>query len=149
MLRILNIGDSTSSLETLEKIKNNDYSPFEVRIQNSHIVELNKEIGMKVFKNNMLFINSKTLWEIMHPIGGKGKHHYHGLTPNNILEALKTMRHSKDVNLSYDGRYIIISLAKDVNEKYLAIIVDPNGTTKDSRNKRVARIVTIYPQKKK
>ena len=149
MLRILNIGDTTSSLETLEKIKNNDYSPFEVRIQNSHIIELNKEIGIKVFKNNTLFINSKTLWEIMHPIGGKGKHHYHGLTPSNILEALKTMRHSKDVSLSYDGRYIIISLAKDVNDKFLAIIVDPNGTTKDNGTKRVSRIVTIYPQKKK
>ena len=149
MLRILNIGDNVSSLDTLTKIKNNDYMPFEVRIQNSHIVELNKEIGIKVFKNNILYINSKTLWEIMHPIGGKGKHHYHGLTPKNVLEALKTMRHSKNVSLSYDGRYIIISLARDINNKYLAIIVDPNGTTKGVGNKRVSRIITIYPQNKK
>ena len=149
MKKIINIGDQTSALKTITEIKDNDYVPFDIEIKNSHILVLNKIIGLKIFRNNKLFISSKTLHEIMGPIGGRGKHHFHGLTPNEILNTLKQIRFSKEINVSYDGRYVIITLATNSENIPLAVIVEPNGSIHNNRKIAVTRIVTIYPQKKK
>ena len=149
MNRIINIGEQESALQTITDIKENDYVPFDVEIKNSHILVLNKVLGIKVFRNNKLFVGSKTLQEIMGPVGGRGKHHFHGLTPDEILNTLKQIRFSKDINVSYDGRYVIITLATNKEGVPLAVIVEPNGSIHNNRKAIVTRIVTIYPQKKK
>lgn len=149
MKKIINIGDQESAIQSITDIKENDYVPFDVEIKNSHILALNKVIGAKIFRNNKLFVSSKTLHEIMGPIGGKGKHHFHGLTPNEILDALKQIRFSKEINLSYDGRFVIITLATNNDGVPLAVVVEPNGSIHNNRQFVVTRIVTIYPQKKK
>ena len=47
-------------------------------------MDLNEKIGFVIFKNNSLYINSHSLWELMQPIGGKGGHHYHELIDAGI-----------------------------------------------------------------
>ena len=149
MKLLLNIGNPNYSLKVLTRIKENVYAPFDVKITNSHIRNLNKHIGYEAFKKETLYVSSKTLWEIMRPIGGKGKHHYHGLAPQDILSALSEIKNSNDVRISYDGRYVVITLAKTEFGIPIAIILTPHGNIIGDTNTDVARIITIYPFNKK
>ncbi len=148
MNQTINVGKKESTLSILTRIKNNDYVPFDIRITNSHITKLNAIIGRKIFKKDVLYVNSKTLWEIMQPIGGIGRHHYHNLSPNDIYNALVTLRESKEIVPSYNGRYLIITLAT-YNGVSLAIVVDPNGTINGKNGLAIIKIITIYPYDKK
>ena len=104
MNQTINIGNKDATLLFLTNLKNSKYQLTDIRLNNTHISDLNAVLGRKVFKNDVVFISSRTLWEVMQPIGGSGKHNYHGLTPENVYEAISTMRHSKNVTLSYDNR---------------------------------------------
>lgn len=86
-------------------------------------------------------------WEVMQPLGGKGKHHYHNLSPENVYEALSTMRYSNNVTISYDNRYVIVTLATIAGGISIAAIVTPEGHTKQLNKKNVIRIITMYPIK--
>ena len=147
MNKIINVGHKESALALLQLIKENDYVPFDIRITNSHITELNKVIGKTVFRKDALYISSKTLWEIMQPLGGMGRHHYHNLCPEDIYNAFATLKDSHDVIPSYDGRYLIITLAT-YNNVPLAIVVDPNGTLNGRNGLAIIKVITIYPHNK-
>ena len=88
------------------------------------------------------------LLEIMQPLGEKGSHHYHNLTPEIVYEALSTMRYSESVTLSYDNRYVIITLATIADGINIATIVSPSGKTKELGDRNVIRIITMYPHDK-
>ena len=111
-----------------------------------HETVLNKIIGKKIFKKDSLYISTNTLWELMQPIGGKGKHNYHGLTPKEIYDALRTMRHSKDITLSYDRRYLIVTLATILDGANLIAIVKPDCKLQNEPG-TIIKIITIYPMK--
>ena len=150
MNRIINLGKVDSALKEIETIKNNDYVPFDIRIINSHLLDLNNIIGMKVFKKDALYVNSRTLWEIMQPIGGRGKHHYHELSPKEILEALLKMKNALEVVPSYDNRYLIITLATISNGTNIAIVLEKDAQIiKDGKKHLVTKVVTMYPKLKK
>ena len=123
MFKIINLGKRELAIKAITEIKQNNYVPFDVEIRNSHITELNKIIGKKVFKTNSLYVGSQTLWEIMQEIGGKGKHHHHGLSSIDVYNALSTIRFSKEINISYDNRYLIVTLATTFENVNIAIIV--------------------------
>ena len=146
---ILNIGDKESCLKMLIQFKENKYVPFYVRITNSNIRELNNVIGRNVFKKDALYINSLSLWEIMQPIGDKGKHHYHGLTPEDVYNALSRLQYSKEVYTSCEDRYVVITdvvITKDVK---LVVILTPNALLYKERIDNVVVIITIYPSDRK
>ena len=149
MFKIVNVGNQDSAIKVLTEIRDNNYVPFDVRITNSHITDLNSVLGKKVFRKDALYVGSDTLWEIMQPIGNKGKHNYHGLTPQNIFDALSTMKSSKEVDVSYDNRYLIVTLATVFDDINLVIIVTPKGYLKNNPKTVVNRIITIYPNNKK
>ena len=148
MFKIINLGNQESAIQVLTDIKNKQYSPFDVRITNSHITSLNLIIGKKVFRKDTLYVGSDTLWELMQPIGNKGKHNYHGLTPQNIFDALVTMKQSTEIELSYGNRYLIVTLATIFDDINLIVIVTPEGYLKNETKTIVNRIITIYPKKK-
>lgn len=149
MNKILNIGNKKSSIELIQIIKEKNYSSFDIKITNCHITELNKVIGKKVFKNDVLYINARTLWEIMQPIGGKGKHHYHNLSPEEIYDILMQAKNSKEIFASHDGRYLVITLSSLINQSKYALILEPNGHSKNSYIASVIRVITMYPYNKK
>ena len=103
---------------------------MDLKIVNTHIRDLNKVLNRNIFKKDALFIHCESLWEIMQPIGKKEKHNYHGLSPEKIYEALSTMRYSKDIIISYDDRYLILTLATVFNDVNIAVIITPKGNTK-------------------
>ena len=148
MIKNINLGNRESALEMLYHLKQNKYDSLDVRIRNSHIKELNTKLGRNVFKNDVVYANALMFWEIMQPLGGRGKHHYHGLSPENVYEALSTMRYSENVILSYDNRYVIVTLATIANGISIAAIVTPEGHAKELVNRNVIKIITIYPSEK-
>ena len=148
MIKNINLGNKKSAIESLTQLKENKYENLEIRLFNTHITDLNKVLEKKVFKNDVVYANAIMFWEIMQPLGGKGKHHYHSLSPENVYMALSTMRYSKNVKLSYDNRYVIVTLATIVNGVGIAAIVTPNGHAKRFANRDVVKIITIYPCEK-
>ena len=150
MFKFINLGNEKATVEELTSIKNNQKpANYDIRIHNSHIIELNAVIGRKIFKKDALYIGSETLWEIMQDVGEKGKHHYHGLSPQDIYNALNTIKYSKDVTLSYDNRYVIVTLASVFNGANLVVIVAPGSSLINDYNADIIKIITIYPHNKK
>ena len=144
MQNIINLGNRKTAIMILEFFSLKKMS-VDIKIINTHIKELNKILKRKIFKKDSLFINAESLWEIMQPIGNKGKHNYHGLSPEKIYDALSTIRFSKDIIVSYDDRYLILTLATVFKEVNIAVIVTPKGNVKSSHQKEINRIITIYP----
>lgn len=149
MLNFIKVGKEKSAIKNLEQIKNDKKRIQDIRIINNHITRLNKVIGKKVFKKDALYISSETLWEIMQPLGWKGKHNYHNLTPIDIYNALRTLKDSKDISVSYDNRYVIVTLATIYDDASLVVIVSPNCLLNIYPGTEVTKVITIYPMKKK
>ena len=149
MLNFINLGKEKSAIKNIEQIKNNKKRFQVIRIINSHITRLNKVIGKKVFKKDALYISAETLWEIMQPLGGKGKHNYHNLSPVDIYNALRTLKDSKDISISYDNRYVIVTLATIFDEANIVVVVSPNDFLNAHPNVEITKVITIYPIKKK
>ena len=148
MQRTINLGDEKTSKDYLELLRTKRYVPFDIRIVNSHITLLNEVIGKKIFKRDALYINSDTLWEIMQPLGGRGKHHFHNLSPTNIYDALHSIKDSKEVIVSYDNRYVIVTLSTFNESTNIAVVVTTNALLNSGKTK-VLKIITLYPQDKK
>ena len=145
---ILNVGDKESCLKTLIQFKENKYVPFYVRITNSNIKELNNVIGRNVFKKDAVYISTLTLWEIMQPTGKKGSHNYHGLTPEDVYNALSRIQYSQNVYSSFDDRYVVITDVFVSEEVKLIVIVSSDTTVIAQELNNIISIITIYPSDK-
>ena len=146
MNKIINVGNCESALEVLRTIKENEYVPFDIRITNSHINMINELTGRKIFKNNSLYIESYTLWEIMQPLGGKGNHNYHELTEDDIYNALYSIRNPRSVFVAKEGRFAIISSELSHFNLPMLIVIEVGVSTKEKINANINKIVTIYPK---
>lgn len=149
MKRYLNLVNKEMCISILEDIRDSNYVPFYLKITNSHIKDLNKVIGRNAFRKDAVYINSESLWEIMHPVGGECGHHYHGLTPDEVYTSLTRIRYSSDVKLSHDGRYIVMTDVSKSIGVFLVVILDPNGYLKTEMIEKIIVVVTIYPKDKK
>ena len=149
MNHYLNLANKDTCIALLEEIRDNDYVPFYLRITNSHIKDLNAVIGRNVFRKDAVYVNSQSLWEIMQPVGGEGGHHYHGLTPEQVYNALSRMRYSKEIRLSHDGRYIVTTDISHSTNVFLVVILDPDGYLKTEMIEKIIVVVSIYPKDKK
>ena len=149
MNRYLNLANKDVCIALLEEIRDNDYVPFYLRITNSHIKDLNLVIGRNVFRKDAVYVNSQSLWEIMQPVGGKGSHHYHGLTPKQIYNALTHIRYSQNVIVSYDQKYVIITDIDVSDKASLVVVVKPDGYLVKEDQRDVVIVISVYPKDKK
>ncbi len=149
IFNLINLGDEESAIRVLTSIKNKKNGNYDVRILNSHITDLNIVIGKRVFKKDTLYVNYETLWEIMQPLGKKRKHNHHNLLPEEVYKALRTMKDSKDISVSYDDRYVIVTLATILDGANLTVIVSPKSSLKNDIKAEIIKVITIYPVKKK
>lgn len=150
MNNYLNLGNKTFVLKILIDLNKKKPNNYDIRITNSHITNLNNVIGRKVFKKDALYVSSETLWEIMQPLEVEGKHHHtHELSPEEIYNALSTLKDSKEISVSYDNRFVIVTLATIYDGANLVIIVAPDSPLINDANANIIKIITIYPDKKK
>ena len=149
MNHYLNLANKDVCIALLEEIRDNDYVPFYLRIANSHIKDLNAVIGRNVFRKDAVYVNSQSLWEIMQPVGGEGGHHYHGLSPDQVYNALSRIRYSQNVIVSYDQKYVVITDVDVSDNACLVVVVKPDGYLIKEDQKDVVIVISVYPKDKK
>ena len=143
---IINLGEKESSITTLEQLGNNKYVPFDVQVTNSHIKDLNQLVKRKIFKNNLLYISSQTIYELMQPAGGKGEHNYHGLTAEDIYIALTSIKDPKCVFITKQERYATISIELSHFDLPLMLVIETEANLIENKTSSVNKVVTIYPK---
>ena len=148
MIKAINLSNKIESIEALNIFKSRKGNSRYIRIINSNIKELNKVIGRKVFKKDTVFIRSSTLWEIMQPVGGRGEHHYHGLAPEDVYNALSRLQYSKQVTISNDDRFVVITDVEISKKIFLIVVIKANSYLFKLDMKKVVVIITIYPKDK-
>lgn len=146
MIKFINIGNEKSAIKTLKQLKDNDYVPFDVKITNSHIMNLNQITQQNIFRKDVLYINSKTVWEIMQPQGGKGNHNYHGLTEKDVLLALSSFKDPYAVFVSKDLRFSIVSVKSSHFGLPLMTVIETDASLIVDAKAKINKVVTIYPK---
>ena len=141
---ILNVSNKESSIELLERLSDKDYVPFDVEITNSHIIELNELTGRKLFSKSSLYINSKTLYDIMQPAGKSKSHNFHGLTPEDVFMSLASIKDPKYVFVTKFERYAIVSIELSHFDYPLMMVVEKGAGLQNDTEARVNKIITIY-----
>lgn len=147
MVKNINIALKEKSLKAFEMIKNNALNGAnEIRITNVHLKQINKTSIYKPFKKNDLFVDSSTLYDAMQPVGGTGRHHYHGLKIEEIYDAILSFKKAKGLLPSYGNRYVILTtVIASCGYKIIAII-DTCAPLMNDRNANINKLITLYPK---
>ena len=143
---IINLGNKTFALLVLEELKENDYVPFDVEITNSNIKELNELTGKKLFSKSSLYINSKTLYDIMQPEGKSDNHNFHGLTPEDVYMSMVSIKDPKCVFITKYERYAIVSIELSHFDYPLMVVIEKGAGFLLNVNANINKIITIYPK---
>ena len=145
MRRKINIGNKKQACLDLKQYKNKHYDSVDIEFTNVHLLKLNDLVGFKLFDKNSLFARSSMLWEAMQPIGDRGRHNYHGLKPNEIIDALSHLISPILIYESHDDRYAIVVISNN-NYKYIMMIFELNAGLENDRDANINKLVTIYPK---
>ena len=108
MTKNINIQNKKETLFELQRLKEKQYD-YDVKFTNVHLREINALVNMNLFSKNDLFVESNTLWDLMQPLGNSRKHHFHELSPEDILESLNSITTPYCVLKNDKGRIEIIS----------------------------------------
>ena len=143
MNTIINIY-SKKAKTYIKEFKEKEYQ-IDVRFKNVHLLSLNEIIGFHLFIKNDLFVGGKTLYDLMQPEKGKDQHNFHGLIPEDILEALKNIKTPYSIFESDDGRISIVSSIISHFGHPLAVIIELNAGLKGNTEANVNKLVTMFP----
>ena len=142
---IINIKNK-KALKTLDYFREKKMANVDIKFENVHLKHLNEILDHDLFDKNDLYINSVTLWELMQPIGSSGIHNYHGLTPNDIVEALANLINPYCILKAKLERYLIVPVYISSFNEPLIIVVEKGAGLAINKNANINKIVTIYPK---
>lgn len=144
MLKIINVK-SENALITLTQFKDKKYVICDVRFENVHLREVNKLVDFSLFDKNDLFANSDTLWSLMQDDVKSDSHNHHGLTPEDILDALNNIIKPYCVFKSKQERIsIVLSCLSHFGEP-LMVIIELDADLIEKKNAKINKLVTMYP----
>ena len=146
MNKLINIAKSKKAIEQITVFKENLYENTDIRFINVHLRRLNEILDIELFSKNDLFINSKTLWEIMQPIGKSDSHNYHDLAPEDIYNAIKLTSDPECVIKVKLNRYAIIPVYLSSYNLPLMVVIEVGAGLVNDKNANINKIVTIYPK---
>jgi len=147
MIRKINLGNKKEAIKAFKTFKTNDYVPFDIELINSHLKSINNTLGVNVFRKSSLFITSKTLWECMQPLGAKGKHNFHGLSPEEIYDSLHDLQNARCIVSVYGTRFVVVTgVIASCGDPIIAIVETGSPLTLN-RNANINKVVTLYPKK--
>lgn len=146
--RIINIGDRTNAIDFLINLENNK-SHSEYKITNLGLTKLNKVCKGKPFHQEAAYIDYSTLKDATTEVGGKGHHNYHGLTPTEVVDALRSV---KDVGKVYESKenhemFIIVSSIVAECGYPIIVIIALNNPLHSERNLKINKIASLYPKR--
>ena len=123
MKTVINVKKREEAIKNVGVFRKKKYENKDIRFTNVNLLEINKLIDKQLFYKNDLFINSETLWELTQPIGESGKHNYHELTPEDIVDSLNSITNPYALFETKLCRYAIITTTlSHFGEPLMAII---------------------------
>ena len=146
--KTINIGDRLSAIDFLSNLESNK-SQSEYKITNLGLTRLNKVCKGKPFHQEAAYIDYSTLKDAMTEVGGRGHHNYHGLTPSEIVDALRSI---KDVGKVYESkndpeRCVIVSSIIAECGCPIIVIIALNNTLYGEKNLKINKIASLYPKR--
>ncbi len=148
MIKYTNIQKRRATLNLLYSIQTKHYQNLVVRFGNTNLCRINKLIKKIIFHKNDLYADATTLHELMQPVGGKGKHNYHGLTPEIVLEATKNVNDPLCILSENNYKYACIIPTQDENGNPLLVVIQTKCGLNEDENAGINKLVTIFPKEK-
>ena len=149
MIKAINIKNRNDAEQELIRLQKKKYPALDIRFENTHLLDLNTLIQKSIFVKNDLFANAEMLWEIMQPVGTKGSHNSHGLTPKEILEVLNSLIDPYYIYKSETpNRYVIVSLIIRESGDPLIIVIEVGSGIIDKIDANINKMITMYPKAK-
>ena len=145
MKKIINIKDKRA-IEQLKMFKKKKYKDTDVQFINVHLRLMNEILRTNIFDKNDLYINATSLWELMQEVGSAGTHNYHGLTENDIIDALNTINKPYAVFETMYNRYVIVSTELSHFNEQLFVVIELHCSLTNRHDANINKIVTIYPK---
>ena len=145
MNKIINIK-TKKSIDEIEEFKDRIFAQCDVKFTNVHLKKLNKITNVELFAKNDLYINSKSLYDLMQPIGKADSHNYHELKPVDILNALNQITDPIAVFKVKYGRYAVVPVYNSSFEEPLMVVIETNAPLLNKLNAKINKVVTIYPK---
>lgn len=146
MIKQINISNEKESLEALKKFQEKCYFSTEIKFKNTNLKALNEKLK-NTFSKNDLFANGVTLYEMTQPTGGRGTHNYHGLTINEVYEAIHNISKSDYIFKSADNRYILITTVVATCKDRIIAIIDTDARLLSNKDAKINKLVTLYPKR--
>ena len=148
MIKYANIQKRRETLSLLYLVKTKQYPNLVVRFKNTNLCLINELVGKTIFYKNDIFVDAITLYEIMQPVGGKGKkHNYHGLNPETILDGLRNINVPLCILNDGKSKYSIIIPTKDENGNQLLVVIE-TACQINGGDSNVNKLVTVFPKEK-
>ena len=145
MIKIINIK-SADALKQITEYKNKLFSMHDIRLENVHMKRINALIKYNLFSKNDLFVNSTGLWEMMQPQGKQGGHHYHDLTPEEVLDALNNIISPYCIFKTKQNRLSIVLSCACHEGNPLMAVVELDADLIDTKNAKINKLVSLYPK---
>ena len=148
-MHIINIKNKKEALKALAHFQMKEQSGVEIKLTNVHLCKINDLVGDNIFSKNDLYVMGETLYEIMQPVGeGHGRHHYHGLSPNLVLEALNNAKTPYGIYGAGGQRFVIVTISVNESNENIVLIVELRASLKSNRDANINKLVSIYPRRK-
>ena len=149
MIKAINIKNRNDAEQELIRLQKKKYPALDIRFENAHLLDLNTLIQKSIFVKNDLFANAEMLWEIMQPVGTKGSHNSHGLTPKEILDVLNSLVDPYYVYKSETpNRYVIVSLIIRESGEPFVVIIEVGANLGFGEENNINKMITMYPKSK-
>ena len=146
MIKEINLAKHKFAIKELTRIKEKKPVNQDVRFKNVHLLKVNENVKNKIFVKDDLFANTGKLYKIMNLPGITMNHDYHGITPEEVVKILSTIKFSKDVYGSYYGRFIILSGVRVFENLPALVIIETGASLTNNRNANINKLVSIYPK---
>ena len=147
MERTINIANREKAIENLKDYKEKKYVLADVRFLNVHLREINKLLEFDIFSKNDLFINTISLWELMQPLGEKGGHNYHDLSPEDIADALSSITEPYCILKTEISQYAILSTMLSHFGEPLMIIIEVGSGNVADKEANINKLITMFPKR--
>lgn len=147
MKKQINIANKEKAVSLLEKYHCKNYESADIEILNVHLKEINMICNKKIFDKNSLFVRSSTLWELMQPEGTKGKHNFHGLSPDEIFNALRGTLNPYCVYNTKENRIAVATMFVNKRNEKLLVVIELHAGLENDRFANINKLVSVYPKK--
>ena len=143
---LINLGKREEAINDVSFFKNKRITSIDIKFENVHLCYVNEILERTVFRKNDLYIDSLTLYELMQPIGTRGGHNSHDLTPEDIVDALLSCKNPSAIVLVKEGRYGFLTIKQSHFGKPLLVVIELKASLAKDINFNANKIVTIYPK---